>query len=382
MERARVLIAVTHLLGIGHLARMALLARALAAAGHAVQVVSGGVKPPSLDLAGLDLVQLPPVQCRDADFSTLFGPDGGIADMTLLEHRAALLAGAVAAFRPDVVITELYPFGRRALAAEFEALIAAAAALDPRPALLASLRDVLNPPAKPGRAEDVLARLARDYDAVLVHGDPAVLPLGASWPVTPALERRLCMVGYLHGGLMAEAEGPRAGILVSGGGSGAGLALYRHALAAAPLLPDHAWHLLVGHGVAEADFAALAGSAAGNVRVERARPDFPALLARAALSISQAGYNTVLDLAAAGPRAILVPFAEGREREQGLRAEALAARGLATVVEAGTLDGLRLAAAARAALAAPVPDWSAIRRDGAARAVAAVEAAAARARAR
>ena len=40
---ARVLIAVTHLLGIGHLVRARHLARALAEAGHEVTLASGGL---------------------------------------------------------------------------------------------------------------------------------------------------------------------------------------------------------------------------------------------------------------------------------------------------------------------------------------------------
>ena len=40
--KPRVLIAVTHLLGVGHLARAALIARALDEAGASVRLVSGG----------------------------------------------------------------------------------------------------------------------------------------------------------------------------------------------------------------------------------------------------------------------------------------------------------------------------------------------------
>ncbi|MGI9407639.1 MAG: glycosyltransferase, partial [Hyphomicrobiaceae bacterium] len=45
------------------------------------------------------------------------------------------------------------------------------------------------------------------------------------------------------------------------------------------------------------------------------------LLACAALSISQAGYNTVMDLLVARCPAIIVPFATGGETEQTFRAK-------------------------------------------------------------
>lgn len=374
-EKLRILIVVTHLLGVGHLARMAVLGRALAARGHRVRLVTGGRPAPIVKLAGLEVVQLPSVHCRGTDFATLLDETGAVASPAMLAERVAMLRAACRDLCPQVVITELYPFGRRNLSAEFDALLEEAEALEPRPAILASIRDVLNPPSKPGRAESVLARLAARYDRVLVHGEAEIIPLAASWPVTPPLARRLADTGYLHDGAAAAPASiaTREGILVSGGGSAASLPLFHAAIAAAKLLPAQAWRLLVGHGMPQADFAGLATDAPANMVVERARADFPALLGRAALSISQAGYNTVLDLAAAGPRALLVPFAEGQEREQGLRAEALAARGLAHVLAADRLDGATLAEAAESALAGPEPDWRGFRLDGAARAVAIVE---------
>ena len=93
-----------------------------------------------------------------------------------------------------------------------------------------------------------------------------------------------------------------------------------------------AWHVLVGRGVPEADFQALRQGAPAHAAVERARPDFRALLAGAELSVSQSGYNTVVDLLRCGVQAVLVPFEAGHETEQRLRAERLKALGLAEVI--------------------------------------------------
>jgi predicted glycosyltransferase len=88
-----------------------------------------------------------------------------------------------------------------------------------------------------------------------------------------------------------------------------------------------------------------------HVKLERFRPDLPALLAGAGLSISQAGYNTVCDILRARCRSILVPFAAGGETEQSLRAEKLARLNLAHVVPESSLDAQRLIAAIAAAKA-------------------------------
>ena len=106
------------------------------------------------------------------------------------------------------------------------------------------------------------------------------------------------------------------------------------------------------------------GSAAAGVSVRAFVPDLAALLARARVSVSQAGYNTVADLLAARCRAVLVPYAEGGETEQPRRAAILADRGLAVVVEEAQLTPAALATAIDAALALPDPVF-AVALDGA-----------------
>lgn len=377
--KRHVLIAVTHLLGAGHLTRMAALARGLARAGHRVTLASGGMPAPLVRLDGVTLLQLPPLRSDGVDFRTLLDAEGNKASPGLMQERAELLAKAVTAGRPDVVITELFPFGRRMLAAEFIRLIQAARALEPAPLLLASVRDVLVAPARAERIAEAEARLLAAYDGVLVHGDEAVLPLSASWPVSDSLQPLLHYTGYVDEG----ADRPQAPatdatpegefILVSGGASAAAMPLYRAAIAAAGLLPERTFRLLVGQGVAPALFDELVAAAPDNCRIERARPDFRALLARCAASVSLAGYNTVTDLIRTRARAVLVPFEEGNETEQRQRAEHLAASGVAELVPQAALTGERLAEALARALSRPRPEALAIALDGVERTTAIIE---------
>jgi predicted glycosyltransferase len=95
------------------------------------------------------------------------------------------------------------------------------------------------------------------------------------------------------------------------------------------------------------------------VSVERHRPDYRALVARARVSVSQAGYNTVQDVLAARTPAVLAPFAGEGETEQPMRAARLAARGFAEVVAERDLAPEVLASAidraAARGLAPPCP---------------------------
>jgi predicted glycosyltransferase len=74
------------------------------------------------------------------------------------------------------------------------------------------------------------------------------------------------------------------------------------------------------------------------------------------VSVSQAGYNTVLDILAARARAVLVPFAAERETEQLTRAEHLSRRGAAVLLRESDLTPAALGAAIeRAAACEPAP---------------------------
>ena len=339
----RVLIAVTHLLGAGHLTRAAALARAFAREGHETILVSGGTPARLADLGEVRLVQLPPVRTVGTDFKTLLDENLRPVDDAYLAARQALLLDTLRDARPDILITELFPFGRRVLASEFTALLEAARALNPRPLVLCSIRDILVAPSKPERLAQAHERLLRNYDAILVHGDPDLVPLEASWPVDDTDQAshplyRLC--------------GRERGL---GSCRFAGMASWSRAVRApracrstvppskrARLITDRPWRILVGRSVPEADFQALQEGAPPHVGIERARPDFRALLSGAEISVSQAGYNTVVDLLRCGVRSVLVPFEAGQETEQRLRAERLKSLNLAGIVPEDELSGRAL----------------------------------------
>ncbi|MEZ0171796.1 glycosyltransferase [Microvirga sp. TS319] len=369
----RVLIVVTHLLGAGHLTRAAALARAFAEAGHATTLVSGGgpVEPAGLD--GVTFVQLPPVRILGTDFRTLLDEEGApVHNFRLAERRIQLLE-TLRTLRPDILVTELFPFGRRVLADEFMTLLKDARSHSPRPLVLSSIRDILASPSKPGRIEETHARILEGYDAVLVHGDPRIVPLDATWPVDEGIRPLIRYTGYVDENPEPLDRYESRGILVSGGSSAASLPLYRAALAAAQEITEEPWRILVGRGVGEADFLALRAQAPAHATVERARPDFRALLARAELSVSQAGYNTVIDLLRSKVKAVLVPFEAGNETEQRLRAERLKALGLAEIVPEAELSSRRLADAVRQGLSRRLQPAPPFALDGARESVAIAE---------
>ncbi len=365
-----VLIHVQHLLGIGHLQRAATLARALDAAGLRVTLASGGLPLTDLDAGGAEVVQLPPLRSRDESFTELVDETGRPVDEAWKAARRDRLLALYRARRPKVLLIELFPFGRRQLRFELLPLIEAARADSPRPWIVSSLRDILNRPSSAGKSAWILGAARELLDLVLVHGDPEIIALEESFPAAAEIAGKLRYTGYVTANGPARAAGGAAGeVLVSTGGGAVAAPLIEAALEARPLtsLAGSPWRVLAGHNLAEAEFRRFVAAAPDGVHVERARPDFRRLLAGSRLSISQAGYNTVMEVLSAGLPAVVVPFAAGGETEQTERARRFEAHGLLTWVEAGALSGASLAAAVGRALACPPPDRAALRSDGAAR---------------
>lgn len=334
-----VLIVVTHLLGTGHLARALTLGRAFADAGHRVRIASGGFAAPQLDPGDLDLVQLPPLRSDGTTFTALLDETGAPAETRYLEaRRRALLQTLTPA--PDILITELFPFGRRVLRGEFLALLDAARALPRRPLVLGSIRDILAPPSKPDRARQTEAWVRDLYDGVLVHSDPAITPLEASWPVTPALAPYLHYTGFVAPPAPIPTAEGRDEVLVSAGGGAVGRALFA-AAAVAARGDTRRWRLLT---------TAPPTGLSPNVLAEPPRSDFRSMLTGCAASVSLCGYNTAMDILQSGCRAVLVPFDAGGETEQGIRAKSLSRQPGITVLNSADLSPATLCTALDAAL--------------------------------
>ena len=346
-----VLFYVQHLLGIGHLRRAIYLVDALAREKIGVTLVSGGEPLPELaGVAAERVVQLAPIRARDASYRDLVDNSGRPVDDALRAARRAALLAAFAAARADAIVIEAFPFARRAFRFELEPLIEAAVARRPRALVLCSLRDIVVAPEKIERRREIVSRVRADFDAVLVHGDPSLIPLEASFPEAAEIADQLVYTGYV--GATGEPPGPQDGVgagevLVSAGGGAFGGALLTAALTARRqgCFADRGWRLLTGPNLAPAEFAVLTANLPDGVVVERYRPDFSQVLRRCRVSVSQAGYNTTLEVLAAGVAAVFVPFDEMLETEQALRAERLATRGVVEMVAHSELSPDRLAAA-------------------------------------
>ena len=348
---------VQHLLGVGHQRRSAAIARACADAGLEVVYVSGGLPVRDLDLRGCDFWQLPPCRSADAAFSGLVDAAGAPVGEGFMAERARKLCGILRRVRPAVFVTETYPFGRKPFAAELDPALAIAGESG---TCVASVRDILVRKPDPEKYRRSAGIAERFYKAVLVHEPAGLDGFERSYPFAARIAPLLHRTGYVAEtpvSIPANGDAGAGEVLVSGGGSAVALPLFRAAIEARTKAgaDGPAWRILVGAGVGDSDFRTLADRARPGLVVERARPDFTAMLGRARLSVSLAGYNTVVESLQAGARMVLAPFASGGETEQADRAAALQHAGRARVLPLDGLTGDSLAATVGEALVGPTP---------------------------
>lgn len=375
MSKKRVLLYVQHLLGIGHLKRAATLADAMTSIGLDVTLVSGGSAVPGMALHAKRVVQLPPASAADLSFKTLIDALGMSVDDAWKRRRRDRLLETWRETDPHALVIELFPFGRRQMRFELLPLLDAALGAPHRPVIVSSVRDVLGGSQDPTRQDRMLELFEAHFDHLLVHGDPSLIPFDRIFSPAARISAKLHYTGYVVDRAPSADNPSNAGqgeVIVSVGGGAVGRTLLETAILAQPLssLAAHRWRLLAGSNVPDAELAdivalAEATHSAGGITVERNRSDFPVLLANCCLSVSQGGYNTVMDILRARARAVVVPFAGGAEVEQTLRARLLAERGWIDIVEENRLSPRTLAEAIdRAAQRAP-PTTRAVDLDGA-----------------
>jgi predicted glycosyltransferase len=250
-------------------------------------------------------------------------------------------------------------------------LLEAAAARTRRPKTVVSVRDILQENRKPERDLETVATLERYFDHVLVHADPHLVRFEATFPHYDRIRDKVLYTGIVapEPEEIQSADGPQFDVIVSVGGGALGRELLFAAAGSKQLstLRDASWCIVTGINTAEEDVCRVRSLVSHDVVVTPFLPNLGSAIARAKISVSRAGYNTLADIYRAGCRAVVVPLSNGEETEQIRRAEYLAEAGLAVTVDAEHQTPEEVAAAIDRAMAAPAPDRSRIDLDGAPR---------------
>jgi predicted glycosyltransferase len=341
--RDRLLFYCQHSLGLGHLARSLRLAEGLTERFD-VLLLNGGRFPAGTRVPDeVDVVNLPPL-----------GHDGGLELVSrdpaytveeACDRRRELILAALVEARPAVVLIEMYPFGRRKFEFELVPLLDAAAALGPdRPAVVCSLRDILvqRPVGQDKHDERAVRRLNASFDAIVMHADPTFATLEESFHPPVPLRVPVHYTGFVAPPAAAPATERLPRLVVSSGGGMVGEPLVRAAVEAHRELFDRTGlttTVVAGPFLPAAAWDWLREQAAHSPVLDAVRrvDDLAGEIARSALSLSQGGYNTTMDLLRAGTPAVVVPYATGSEDEQTRRTSRLAELGALRMLPATSL---------------------------------------------
>ena len=368
-------------MGAGHFVRGLAIAQALSI-GHEVELLAGGPVPGILSgSAGVSVTQLPPVLPRNhhgSEYvereSSLEFYDGVEMDIeSTLDSRREILLAKVSDWKPDVFLVEFFPLGRLVF---YRELIPAMRRVREYGGILgSSVRDITQgdirsylealPPGSfkqsvLGYHDRSVSILNKEFDALLVHSDPDLIPMEMTFPrnligqmkVPIRYTGYVCRTGFPEdpSGEASQLAREKGFVVVSvggGGHAGSKAALHGNSLIATAI---QAWNelleekrtggraivIFIGTAMNSGDVDELRKLCNGeDFDVRMATPDFITWLRHADLSISRAGYNTCVELLHAGTPTILLPRGavpgqpSGANLDQPSRARVLARKGLA-----------------------------------------------------
>ena len=340
---------------MGHLVRSLALATALAKRFQVV-FLNGGPLPRGMTVPDtIEMVSLPPLGMA-AD-NSLISRDRRRTVARTQTLRTLMIANLFQTLRPQVVFIELFPFGRKKFAFELIPLLDAVRLAPTPPLELCSLRDILVGQRRDQQAHDERASVLtnRYFDAVLVHADPQFSRLEDSFHPRTPLAVPVYYTGFVvpeRAALPARDHARARQILVSAGGGMVGASLLGNAIGAHALLwPPYGMpmKLIAGPFLPEETWQSLRTIVRQQrgVTLRRVVPDLCAEMRASAVSVSQCGYNTALDIIRAEVPALVVPFSEGQEDEQIQRARRLEQLGVLRVFDPQMLTPALLAEAIR-----------------------------------
>jgi predicted glycosyltransferase len=158
----------------------------------------------------------------------------------------------------------------------------------------------------------------------LWHGDQAFLPF--DFPLVARLRPQILPTGYVRVGSSPPWQPQhRHWVASCGSGRGDGLRYCLGVLDAQRQLALTGWRLtLVCGRETWQQFQALPHALPEQATLLPWTDDLPTLLATAAVTVSQGGYNTVLEVVASGAPGVFIPYVKPRNVEQAMRTAALA----------------------------------------------------------
>ncbi len=344
----KIIIYCQHVLGVGHFFRTLEIARAMEK--HDVILVTGGGQLEVTLPKHVQQFSLPGLM-MDSEFTGLYPANSNSSIDEIKNQRKTLLKELVENETPDLFLIELYPFGRKAFRFELEPILEYVKNQTRFPCkVVCSLRDILvEKQDKHLHEKRVVKSLNTWFDAVLVHSDPELIKLDATFERMDQIKIPIQYTGFVTPMpnqkktdefiLQKQRSSCEKMVVASAGGGNVGAKLLRSVVKAYTMLLSKKTiqiKVFTGPYMDEDDKKWLYSFRAPGLEIEEFSSDFVSLLKAADLSISMAGYNTCMNITAAGVPALVWPFDQNNEQRD--RVEKLFKFAPLTLLEDSDLD--------------------------------------------
>lgn len=334
-----------HILGMGHLVRSMEIVRGLVN-DFQICFINGGEVIQNFEIPpGVEVINLPAIK-TDAEFRTLQPVDRTCDLVEVQAMRTGLILQVFDRVQPDVLMIELFPFGRRKFSFELIPLLEQIQLRGRKTKVVCSLRDIVVTKQNWEKHEEKVCTLINKYfDLLLIHGDRQFQPLEETFSRIADLNCAVHYTGYVVQSQPTTShviEVPQPLILTSVGGGRFGHELLHCVADAAPLLAakiPHQIQMFTGPFAPDDVLASLQTKArnCSNLRVDRYTPNLLTYMSQADLSISMSGYNTTMNVLTTGVKSMLLPFTGNDDQEQTIRAQKLESLGVVKLLQADSL---------------------------------------------
>ncbi len=336
-----------HILGIGHLIRSIEIVRGLIN-DFQICFINGGQVIEEFEFPqGIEVINIPAVK-TDTEFQELKPVDDNLTMAEVEKIRKETLINICDRFKPDILVIELFPFGRRRFSFELIPLVEKAKAMETK--IVSSVRDIVVTKQNQQCHEEKVCRLINKYfDMLLIHGDPNFVKLDLSFSRINDFNCPVYYTGYVVQLLPKLQKFPKKSlskqplILVSVGGGRFGHDLLESVAKTAPLLEQkipHYIQVFTGPFCPEAIFQKLQNITReqDNITIERYTTNLLNYMKQADLSIGMSGYNTTMNILTTKVKAMMMAFQGNNDKEQETRVKKLDSLGRVKMINPDDLQ--------------------------------------------
>jgi len=306
----KILIYCQYVLGVGHLMRSFNIAQHLSKR-HKVCMLCGGEQ---ID----EITKQSPFRIEWLEPIRSDGSKPGYSFASVIQRRLKKINKRVDKLKPDIFWIEGFPFARRKFAREILPSIDYVKQVNPQCKIISSVRDILlGTSYDEAYKRKVVEDLNTYMDLLFVHGDYNFFPFEKTFGDMSTIKCPHKYTGYICRSVVKDTDkllwNNNGHITVNIGGSKLGeFILYKVLECHQQYFPDRAVHIFLnidGDGV---NVKSKINSK--NVYIHPFSFDYINCLKTAALSISMAGYNSVIESVITSTPSVVIPFDDNEEQ--------------------------------------------------------------------